>query len=60
MPKQLAKRTTSEWLGHVLEQFNDHSLSEVETCLLLGKKGFNSMSYARRGLRLKSLKILFI
>ncbi len=35
MTKQLGKRTSTRWIEYVLEQFNDHHLSEVEACQLL-------------------------
>jgi hypothetical protein len=35
MTDQLGKRTSTRWIEYVLEQFNDHHLSEVEACQLL-------------------------
>jgi hypothetical protein len=38
MAEQLAKRTTEQWVIQVLEQFNNHTITEKEACELLGFK----------------------
>lgn len=35
MTQQLAKRTTEQWAAQVLEQFNNHTITEKEACELL-------------------------
>jgi len=36
MSEQLAKRLTGQWVSQVLEQFNNHTITEKEACELLG------------------------
>jgi len=38
MSKQIAKRLTKPWVIQVLNQFNDHKITEKEACELLGLK----------------------
>jgi hypothetical protein len=52
MPKQLAKRATLEWVEYVLNQFNDHDLSEAEACQLLGIKRVQLYELRKRWLNI--------
>jgi hypothetical protein len=59
MPKQLAKRATLEWVEYVLNQFNDHDLSEAEACQLLGIKRVQLYELRKRWLKAQIGKRLF-
>lgn len=51
MTQQLAKRSTKQWVMQVLEQFNNHTLSEKEACELLGLKRASLYKLRRKWLR---------
>lgn len=51
MTEQLVKRTSAMWIEYILEQFNDHDLSEVEACDLLGIKRSQLYELRRRWLK---------
>jgi len=38
MAEQLAKRATNQWISQILDQFNNHTISEAQACELLGVK----------------------
>jgi len=56
MPRQIAKRSTLEWVEHVLCQFNDHRLSEWDACELLGIKRVQLYELRRRWLKAQIAK----
>jgi len=51
MKEQLAKRLTIQWVAQVLEQFNQHSVTEREACQLLGIKRAQLYNLRKRWLK---------
>lgn len=51
MAEQLAKRSTGKWVAQVLEQFNNHALTEQEACELLGIKRASLYRIRKRWLK---------
>lgn len=55
MAEQLSKRATSQWVAQVLEQFNNHTITEDEACELL-KVGHTQLYKLRKRWLRASLK----
>jgi len=51
MEKQLAKRLTNQWVVQVLQQFNNHTITEKEACELLGIKHTQLYKVRKRWLK---------
>lgn len=59
MAEQLAKRLTSQWVMQVLEQFNNHTITEKEACELLNIKRIQLYEHRKRWLKAKLKGIPF-
>ena len=51
MQEQLARRLTSQWVSQVLEQFNNHTITEKEACELLGIRRIQLYELRKRWLK---------